>query len=335
MNVIKNKNRKKKASQIFNLRFGKTKFSSVFFITMLISINLSGQKILYPDAYTEPLLLNPSYAGIRNCTKFRTNYLKTYNYNMYSISASTHLTKFNASLALLISNLNEANNILSNTAAELTYVYRLPTRKKYKIQLALSGKISQEHINTAEIIFGSMINPLTGTISSSTPYYITPDFPAQFQLTASGLYFSNTYRFGFSTAIPDLLSSGSDKPAINPILNFHFGKIIQNPISKFKIMPVFIWNYQAPAQLFYLGSRFSYENFNLNLYINFQQNINSLTPVFSIGFSKLNVRFSYTYTSISYLKTRLTTYGHSLSIGIKLRCKKKRKNNNTIYCSDF
>ena len=126
---------------------------------------------------------------------------------------------------------------------------------------------------------------------------------------------------------------------LKPAINFNFGKIFsvskKHTKNELYLIPEVIYNYQNRFHQIFYAVHLINNNFLTRIYFKHNIKFNTFGSIISIGLNYRNIRLSYIY-EINFTKfITLPISYNQISLKYKFKCSKKRKINNTIYCSNF
>ncbi len=298
-----------------------------FFLTVWFT-NVFSQTIRPPDPYSAVIQLNPAYTAYRNCTQFNLNSYQTHFDTYFSVSAEHDLRKFNSSVGFILSNRIEGDGVLQTQAIQILYTYLLYEKEHQSVRLGFSPTLTIQSVHPESIILPSNL-PVNGARAKDGTLF-KPKISPNFKLSA--LFLSKNYQAGI---IFDGFQQFPNIVKKIPSVSIHFGKIISLLSKKTLIMPNIIVVSDNGNSYFWAGLRLNKNFFFINFSINFQHNINTLSPIFTVGINYSKYRLSYTYKTTPYPDFGLIQTVHGINLGYELACKKQRKNMQTIYCIDF
>ena len=313
----------------------------VFLILSILLLNnhiVISQDFNLSDPYSEKILLNPSYSGLSECPEIDLNYKMNLFNNLFTFSYNQNLSKHNSGLAFLFYNNQQGKASINNLFASGIYSYKININKRKLINTAIQATYFQQNINTEKLIFNNQIDPVSGIIdpvSSEIGFQTVKTY--DFSVGTS--FLSHKYRTGLSVQHIDKIFFKDKNNLLKPAVNFNFGKIFSvkkmHNNSDLFLIPEVIYNYQNEFHQIIYAVHLINNNFLTRFYFKHNIKLNTFGSIISLGLNYRNVRISYVY-EINFAKfITLPISYNQISLKYKFKCSKKRKINNTIYCSNF
>lgn len=307
--------------------------------SMFLGVNYQAlsQDIQFSEPYSEKLYLNPSYTGTSNCPQFTGNFKYQNIYNLKSFSYNQYIKKINSAFGILLLNNKQGSGAISNTSVSGIYSYRLKFKKKRKMMLAIQISYNQYNINTKDLIFSDMIDPLTNTILQNSNENQIIYNNNHIDFSTGYAYVSQKYRFGI--ALHHLFSSNQDENYLySPMkITIHFGKYFtkknfNKTRIKYTFIPEIIFRKQSYFNEFILGFNLIIKKIYGSIWIKNNVTLSTFSPVVTAGLILSKFRISYTYDISLSKYISLPINSHQISISYLLDCKQKIKSKNTIFC---
>lgn len=291
----------------------------------------------YPDPYSEKLILNPAYTGLNNCKEITLNYKINNFEHVYSASYNQKLQSARSGIAFLLVNNNQANKIINNFYATGIYAFKIIDTENRILNTAFNISYYQQNINTSGLVFSNQIDPLNGMISPFTSEY---EFPTYRSVNFStGLaYLSTKIRTGFSVLNIESFFFKNSNYQLNPVLNIHFGKIFSvysETNNSLLLIPEIIYKNQRNFHQIIYGIHLIYNKILTKVYVKHNLNLESASPSVTLAYDLKKFRISYSYEINIHKYIALPVHQNQINLMFNLDCKEKRKNKNTIYCSNF
>ncbi len=318
----------------------------IFFFTNQI---INGQDVSFSQLLSNPLYLNPAYAGTKQCGRLIMNYRNQWpsipnNYVTYSASFDKHIEKLNGGVGLLAMTDAIGTNQMKINQISAIYSYKASLSRHSFFRTAIQATYMQYSLNSSELVFGDQLDPVSGPIYSTTENIEGSYFSSKADFS-SGIFYSHKKIFGGFTI------NHLNRPKIGfftnsrlPVkLTLHSGLIIDISNSQYTgnnsvditITPQFIWQKQDMFNLVVVGGEISFEPLIVGIWMkNNLDNSNSFTTL--AGLESEGFRMGYSY-DISIGKAVTGSGGaHEISLGYLFGCKnKKTKNKNIINCPSF
>lgn len=305
----------------------------LFFITALI--NIQAQDLQFTQFYSNPIYLNPAFAGSNYCPRIIFNYRNQWpnlsgTYVTYSASYDQYIKSMGGGIGFLFTTDDQARGTLKTTTASFIYSYNARITREFSINTALQATYFQKNLDRSKLNFGDMIDPRRGFVWNTNEI-----IPAQSKynadFSAGILGYSKRYFFGFAanhiTQPDEGLLGVSKLPAK---FTLHCGTMIE--IEKHT-------SYLSPNILFQQQAKFT----QLNLGLYYVRNVfvagiwyrNNDAVILLVGLQNKQFKFGYSYdVTISKLAGN-TAGSHEISIQIQFNCKPPRIHYRPISCPVF
>ena len=130
---------------------------------------VSAQDPTFTQFYSNPLYLNPAFAGSFGCPRFALNYRNEWpqlsgNYVTYSASYDQHIDAISGGLGVIVTQDDQAHGTLKSTNASLIYSYLLPVTREFSIKAGLQAGFFQKSLDRTKLNFGDMIDARRGFV---------------------------------------------------------------------------------------------------------------------------------------------------------------------------
>lgn len=322
-----------------------------FFVAVLSLGEVFGQDIQFSQSYSNPLYLNPAFAGALGDSRVVLNYRNQwpgikYEYNAFAASTDFYLKPVNGGLGVSFLKDVAGEHKLSNTMASVYYAQHLRISRKSNISLGVKGSFGQRAFDSSNLLFADQIINETST-SSSYPGMLTQVAYADF--SAGILYYNTKAWLGVSlhriNEPNQSLMGGVD--VIPRKLSIHGGTVI--PVESFeesygekKLRVAFNYKQQGEWNQLDLGGYYTYRNVNFGLWYrglplkHYKPNIpNNESVIFLLGYEAPK-RFSFGY-SYEISVNRLFGYSggaHEISLIMEFQNHKKPRRR-VVPCARF
>jgi len=315
---------------------------------LFISNTAQAQDPAFSQFYSNPLYLNPAFAGTapNGCPRANLNYRDQWpgigrTYITTSASWDQHINAIGGGLGIIVAQDRAGAGQLNTSHASLLYSYQLEVTRKFSVKAGFEASYRMITLDWDGLTFGDMIDPQLGFIyptqedivnNASTKSF--PDFSAGF------LGYSENFFVGFAAhhlTQPEqgFISDGSELPTK---ITAHIGGNFL--LSKYQnttttISPNFLYQKQQ-----------DFQQFNYGVYVNrgpivgglwarhSMKNIDSF--ILMMGLLQETFKFGYSYDiTASNLGNHNTLGAHELSFTLFMPCKSRSKSFNTISCPQF
>ncbi|MBA3898811.1 MAG: type IX secretion system membrane protein PorP/SprF [Bacteroidetes bacterium] len=124
------------------------------------------------DAYTNPLALNPSYAGGSEFPALYANYSQSWislaPFQTYNLSMDIPLSRVPGGFGFRLMNDN-VGNLFNHTEMEVMYAYSFKLGENLELRPGAGIGINDINLDVSRLNFGDQMNPRRGTIYHGTP----------------------------------------------------------------------------------------------------------------------------------------------------------------------
>jgi type IX secretion system PorP/SprF family membrane protein len=311
-------------------------------ICLLLSSTANAQDPSFTQFYSNPLYLNPAFAGSNGCPRFAMNYRNQWpslsgNFITYSASYDQYFKSINGGFGVILMHDQQGKATIQTSTLGLFYSYHLKVNRKFTMLFGARAAWMQKFLDWDKLTFGDMIDPRRGFI------YQTGDVQRGgtrgfFDASAGFVGFSKKFFFGFAA---HHLNRPNESMIIGnsplPIkMTAHMGADIplggksryQNVTS---VMPNVIFQYQNGFTELNLGTYIKYGTFQAGFWF---RNRDAFIVALGINTGTFKLGYSYDVT-VSRLNNGSSGGSHEISMGLNLRCKKKPQSFRTISCPSF
>jgi len=306
----------------------------ILFIGLLS--DLKAQDPQFTQFYSNPLYLNPAFAGTARCPRICMNYRNQWpnlsgTYVTYSAAYDMHINALAGGIGALVTTDDQARGTLKTTNFSLVYSYLAQINRQFAIKFGIQGTYLQKSLDKTKLNFGDMIDPRRGFVWN-TNEAVPSQTKRNVDFSAGVLGYSKNYFFGFAAHHinqPDEGLLGSSR--LPAKFTGHAGAII--PLEKGNA------SYLSPNILFQAQQKF--QQLNIGLYYvkgSFVAGLwyrNADAVIALVGVQNDNFKFGYSYdVTVSKLSGN-TAGSHEISLQIQFECKSKIKKYRTISCPSF
>ena len=154
------------------------KYTLFLWISTFYLTDLSAQDAVFSQFYTAPVQINPAFAGSTLAPRIALNYRDQWHnipnaYATFAASYDQFFEKANSGLGVSIMNDRQGDGIISRNSGQVTYSYRLQTRKNLTLKLGVEAGGGQSSLDWGRLVFLDMIDPVNG-ISGGASQEIPP-----------------------------------------------------------------------------------------------------------------------------------------------------------------
>lgn len=219
---------------------------TTFFCSYFLPQKNYAQEVEFSQYYAAPQYLNPAMIGFSTAPRVVANFRHQYSsfnnpYVTFGAAYDQHFDNINSSIGVSILADRAANGLLNTYTINAAYAYQLWLTRKVLLKTGVQLGYFQQNINWDELVFGDMLNPLTGNTGNATTEILERNNAIRRVNAAAGIT-AYTERFYVGVSFKnltqpnlnfdDLTPDSKNKLAVRS--NFHignvyyFGKIIKD-----------------------------------------------------------------------------------------------------------
>ncbi len=317
------------------------KYILSFLLFIFISEISFSQDLEFTQFYSNPIYLNPAFAGTHKCPRFALNYRNQWpslsgSYVSYAAAYDQYFKNISGGFGVILVNDVQAKTI-NTTTGSLIYSYHAPINKKWSICFGAKATWVQKSLDWSKLTFGDMIDPRKGFI------YATGDVPRAgnhgfFDASAGFILFNKVFNIGVAA---HHLSQPNESMILGPTdplpirFTAHTSATISTVKSKFSegayIMPSVIYSYQNGFSQLNIGTYVKYGDLQFGTWF---RNRDAFILTVGINTKLFKVGYSYDVT-VSKLNNGVSGGSHEVSLGFNLTCKPAPQRFKTISCPSF
>jgi type IX secretion system PorP/SprF family membrane protein len=320
-------------------------FINVLFIKILLfSFSVNAQDVEFSQLFADRMYLNPAYAGMDYCPRFLVAYRNQWPgvqlpYVTYTAAFDKYIESLHGGIGIRIMKDDQGGGVFNQLSADLIYAYKTKIFSDFSLSFALEVSLFQKSLNTRDLTFYNMIDPVQGAIYPNTEYVDQEKFNSiDF---SSGILLNYKRNFiGFSAShIPQNMVANHNeylplKLTANIVTIITFDKN-DTKRNKFILEPNIVFIRQQNMNMLYSGTYFDINQMSFGLFLrqNFRLHLDALVASYHLQINKLELGYSYDITLSKFYGQTLGS--HELSIIYILPCDKKIRKYNTISCPSF
>lgn len=287
-------------------------YRNIFFAFLLILSNLVlGQDVSFSQFYTNPLYLNPAFAGSVGVPRVALQYRNQWHafdnaFNTYSAAADFPVEKLRGGLGLNFINDAQANGALNTYQVNTAYAVNVRLSKNYWLNGGIQAGYNQNSLNVGELVFADNLDPNFGNNGVSEELGLITDPNYSYVDFSTGVLVYNQKLF-FGLAAHHLnepnqsfISGTNTGVKLNRKFTAHFGARLPVYLhghrrKKFDISPQLILQKQGEFQQINYGLFAAKRGLATGVW--FRQNLGLQydAVIFLIGFVRKKWQFTYTY----------------------------------------
>lgn len=298
----------------------------------------SAQDPSFTQFYSNPIYLNPAFAGSYGCPRIVANYRNQWpslsgNYVTYAVGYDQYFKNISGGFGVIATHDMTGQATIQTSTLGLIYSYHLRIGRKFTMMFGAQAMWQQKFLDWNKLTFGDMIDPRRGFI------YQTGDVQRGgsrgfFDALAGIVGFNEHFFFG--AAVHHLNMPNESMIIGNSPLPMRFtghagAEIKLGGQSKYlnttSIMPNVIYQYQNGFQELNIGTYVKYGIFTAGVWYR-----TSDAFITTIGINTGTFRIGYSYdVTVSKLNNGVSGGSHEVSLGLYLTCKKKSPQFRTIF----
>ena len=161
-----------------------------------------GQDAEFTQFYSNPIYLNPAFAGTNNCPRLSTNHRSQWTglpnvFNTTSFSYDQNINKIHGGFGVMVLS-DRVNNAIQNNKISGMYSYELKISKKFTLRTGIEASFWQNKFNQNELTFVDMIDPIRGFVYSTANNTLNSSKNG-LDFSSGILAYSDKFFLGFST----------------------------------------------------------------------------------------------------------------------------------------
>jgi len=307
------------------------------------SINLYAQDPIFTQFYSNPVYLNPAFAGSNKCPRIVSNFRNQWpgfsgDFITTSLTYDQYVDKIKGGLGVILMSDQVAKTLKSNEAS-FVYSYHQHLSRKFTLNFGIQGTYISKSVDRSNLTFGDMIHPRRGFVLSTQDVinYAPVDI---FDFSAGILGYTDRFYVGFAThhlTEPSFsYISTNNTSFLNRRYTAHAGtEISLNSKSLFSeeeksLSPSVLFIKQGDFQQLNFGLYYRKGNYVVGAWY---REGDSFIVTAGMNTKLLRIGYSYDLTT-----SQLGVYSggsHEISIALKLYCAPKKKSLRAMSCPSF
>mgnify|MGYP000302303749 FL=1 len=307
------------------------------------SISLHAQDPIFTQFYSNPVYLNPAFAGSNKCPRIVSNFRNQWpgfsgDFITTSLTYDQYVDQIKGGLGIILMSDQIAKTLKSNEAS-FVYSYHQHLSRKFTLNFGIQGTYISKSVNRSNLTFGDMIHPRRGFVLSTQDVvnYAPVDI---FDFSAGILGYTDKFYVGFAThhlTEPSFsYISTTNTSFLNRRYTAHAGtEISLNSKSLFSeeeksLSPSILFIKQGDFQQLNFGLYYKKGNYVVGAWY---REGDSFIVTLGMNTKLLRIGYSYDLTT-----SQLGIYSggsHEISIALKLYCAPKKKSLRAMSCPSF
>ena len=307
------------------------------------STNLYAQDPIFTQFYSNPVYLNPAFAGSNKCPRIVSNFRNQWpgfsgDFITTSLTYDQYVDKIKGGLGIILMSDQIAKTLKSNEAS-FVYSYHQHLSRKFTLNFGIQGTYISKSVDRSNLTFGDMIHPRRGFVLSTQDVvnYAPVDI---FDFSAGILGYTDKFYVGFAThhlTEPSFsYISTNNTSFLNRRYTAHAGtEISLNSKSLFSeeeksLSPSVLFIKQGDFQQLNFGLYYRKGNYVVGAWY---REGDSFIVTLGMNTKLLRIGYSYDLTT-----SQLGVYSggsHEISVALKLYCAPTKKSLRAMSCPSF
>lgn len=278
-------------------------------ITAWLHVFGHAQDVTFSQFYTNPLYLNPAFAGATGVPRVSVQYRDQWHgfdnaYTTYSAAIDFPVRSLQGGIGLHLINDTQGSGLLSNIQMNLSYAVYVRLSRTFRLHGGLQAGYFQNSLNTSKLIFSDNLDMNYGNHGTTAEIFSDPEY-AFADFSAGLLAFSEKVFFGGAvhhiTEPMQTYHSGTDK---NNILyrkyTLHLGA--QLPVfrhghlrKKYDVSPQLIIQKQGISEQINYGMFATWHGFTAGTWFRQNFGIRYDAVIILVGFVNHRMQITYSY----------------------------------------
>jgi type IX secretion system PorP/SprF family membrane protein len=283
----------------------------VFIWVIFCSGFVSGQDVSFSQFYTNPLYLNPAFAGSAGVPRVALQYRNQWHsfenaFTTYSAAYDMPVKKLRGGIGLNVLNDAQGNHLLNSMQINLSYSVNIQLSENFNLLGGLQAGYNQNSLKANELVFNDNLDPNYGNHGTSQELQNLTDPNYSFVDFSTGvLVFSKRLFFGVAahhlTEPQQSYYSGQEDVSKLPRkYTAHFGArlpvyLYGHNRKKFDISPQLIIQQQGSFQQINYGIFATKRGLTAGMWFRQNFGLRYDAVIFLIGFMKNRWQFMYSY----------------------------------------
>ncbi|MCY1718830.1 PorP/SprF family type IX secretion system membrane protein [Prolixibacteraceae bacterium Z1-6] len=288
------------------------KLAVYIFLVFILGINcVNGQDVSFSQFYSNPLYLNPAFAGSVGVPRFALQYRNQWQsfsnaFNSYSAAADFPVERLSGGLGINVINDAQANGALNSYMVSAAYAVHLRVNEKFRFHGGLQVAYNQNSLKVNDLIFADNLDINFGNhgVSGELNYLTDPNF-SYVDFSTGVLVFSEKVFFGVAAhhlnePNQSFVSGQNSDTKLNRKYTAHLGArlpvyLYGHNRKKFDISPQLILQSQGEFQQINYGMFATKRGLAAGAWFRQNFGIRYDAVIFLVGFVRKRWQFTYSY----------------------------------------
>ena len=295
---------------LINYLHVKTNAYILFLFILLSQVLARGQDVSFSQFYSNPLYLNPAFAGSIDVPRVALQYRNQWPsfsraYTTYSMGIDAPVDALQGGVGLLLLNDAQANSALNHLQMDLMYSKFTRLNKQYRMNGAVQFGIHQNSLVWDKLIFPDNLDPIYGNHGTSQETPIADPNFLYFDVSAGVLVYNESVFLGIAghhlnEPKQSYYEGQEDVGVLYRKYTLHFGANINIFLQghlrkKFDLSPQVILQKQGDFKQFNYGLFINRKGLSGGVWLRQNLSLKYDALIFLLGFIKERWRLTYSY----------------------------------------
>ncbi|MDR2980241.1 MAG: PorP/SprF family type IX secretion system membrane protein [Bacteroidales bacterium] len=321
----------------------------VLSLLLLPTSKLVAQDPHFSQFYSNPIFLNPAFAGSELCPRFSLNFRDqwTGSFRTYSVSYDQHFDKISGGIGVLAFGDRQGTGQINTYSAHFMYSFHLKVSRKFQMRFALQAGYQQKTLDWETLKWGDMIDPRYGFVYQTNEMQPDNLTSHNFDMAAGFIGYTEYLYFGmaahhFTRPYESWLTQTN---RLSVRWTGHVGAYVdlkrkskkERTFGDISISPNIIYQHQNTFHYLNSGFYLNFYPFTVGLWVrnSFVKHDPVDALIFMCGVQYDIFKVSYSYDITLGKNSSQTGGSHEVSVNFKLRCPESKKRIKPLKCPTF
>ncbi len=323
------------------------RFVFILVISLIFGKLANAQDPIFSQFYSNPLYLNPAFAGSEMCPRVALNYRNQWpqqgsDFVTYSASYDQHISWLEGGLGLHVMADRMGAHFITSKTVSLMYAYTFKVNRTFFIKGGFQTSFVNNNLDTKQI-YPDMIHPLYGVIKNTEEDFSNFESNRNyFDFSLGLLGYTKMHYFGFAVhhlTEPSESFRGAES-ALPMKFTAHYGAVI--PVRWFgarkgelSISPNIIYQKQAQSNQLNYGFYFNRSSIVGGFWARHDLGFKYDAFIMMLGYNNGPLRLAYSFDFTLSKLSGSTNGSHEISVGYIFPCPEKKRKYSIIKCPSF
>ncbi len=317
---------------------------SFVMISCCVPYNSFGQDAIFSQFYSNPLYLNPAFAGVNICPSLHLNY-RNHPYpdfghlSTYSASYHRHWRPVSGGIGLLVTSENLGEMLKRHLIGGI-YSYHTQLTRDLHLNFGVNASYYRKDLNWDELVFPDQYDPFTGNIIPTGEIPPESTWIHALDVSTGLLFYSEDFFAGVAGHhLTRPVESFFSDQRLPVKLTLHGGAIFQfdsyrRNLKDIDFSPNIIMQHQGDFLRINYGAYFDIEPLTTGVW--FRQDFeDQKTLIFLLGLYQKNYRIGYSFDySLSGSYPGISGI-HEISVSLNFDCERQKLEYKILNCPNF